>query len=192
MKISTLVLAALACVTPGLQAASIATYWGTLSGANEVPTVPSTGTGQAIVTIDTIAHLLTVDVVFSNLLSPTTASHIHCCAPPGTNAGVVTTTPTFTGFPTGVTSGTYSRTFDLTLPSSWNLSFLTAWGGSPLAAEAVLAAGLAAGNAYLNIHTSAFLGGEIRANLAPVPEPGTWVLMGAALIGIAALRRARV
>jgi hypothetical protein len=71
-----------------------------------------------------------IDVSFSGLLGTTTASHIHCCTPTplsGT-AGVATTTPTFAGFPLGVTSGTYMNTLDLTLASSYNPAFVTANG----------------------------------------------------------------
>ena len=50
--------------------------------------------------------------------------------------------------------------------------------------------GLNAGQAYFNIHTRAFPGGELRANLALVPEPAAWAMMiaGFGLIG-ATLRR---
>ncbi|WP_139379481.1 CHRD domain-containing protein [Zoogloea sp. LCSB751] len=39
----------------------------------------SPATGAAMVVIDTVAHTMQVDVVFSGLLGPTTAAHIHCC-----------------------------------------------------------------------------------------------------------------
>ena len=71
----------------------------------------STGTGFASVTIDLATNLMTVNVTFSGLTTGTTASHIHCCttvAGTGT-AMVATTTPTFAGFPVGVTSGTYNN-----------------------------------------------------------------------------------
>jgi hypothetical protein len=140
-----------------------------------------------LVIIDTTANTLFVSETFSGLLSPTTASHIHCCTPvPLTGAaGVATQVPSFTGFPTGVTSGTFSNTFDMTLAASWNPAFITANGGSPASAEATLAAGLAAGEAYLNIHTTQFPAGEIEGFLTPqVPEPGTF---GLALFGVAGL-----
>ena len=79
-----------------------------LSGANENPPVVSAGTGMVIVTWDTATNLMTVNATFSGLNGNTTASHIHCCAIPPTNAGVATTTPTFPGFPLGVKAGTYS------------------------------------------------------------------------------------
>ena len=124
------------------QAAPI-TYTAVLSGANEVPAIPTTGTGSATIIYDAVTHLLGLDINFANLVSPTTASHIHCCAlQPGNNAGVATTTPTFAGFPLGVTSGTYVNTLDLTLASSWNPSFITSAfaGGTIAGAEAALAA----------------------------------------------------
>lgn len=187
MKISTLVWTALACLTP-VHAALIG-YGGALLPSNEVPPTASTASGQARVTYDTVANTLTIFETFSGLTTGTTASHIHCCTP--VTAGVATTTPTFAGFPLGVTSGTFSIVLDLSLASSYNPAFVTA-NGSIAAANAALVAGLAAGNAYLNVHTTQFPGGEIRANLVPLPEPGSWALMGAALIGIGALRRKRV
>ena len=69
-----------------------------------------------------------VHVTFSGLSGTTMASHIHCCeATPGANVNVMvaTTTPTFAGFPLGVTSGTYDNTLDLTLASSYNPLFIT-------------------------------------------------------------------
>jgi hypothetical protein len=135
------------------------------AAAENNPQDSSTGTGSAIVTWDTVTNLMTVNVTFSGLTTGTTASHIHCCAVPPSNAGVATTTPTFPGFPLGVTSGTYLHTFDMTAASSYNPAFVTANGGTPTSAEAVLFAGLVAGQAYLNIHTTMFPGGEIRGVL---------------------------
>ena len=63
-------------------------------------------------------------------------------------------TPTFSGFPLGVTSGSFMQTFDMTQASSYNPAFVTANGGTVAGAEAALLAGLHAGTAYLNIHTS--------------------------------------
>ena len=97
--------------------ATVITYVGTLNGANESPANGSPGTGTALVSYNTVTQLLEVQVTFADLTGPNTAAHIHCCTitPFAGTAGVATVTPTFTGFPGGVTSGTYDHTFDLTL-----------------------------------------------------------------------------
>ena len=137
-----------------------------LSPLNENPAHPeSSATGTAQVIWDTSTHLMTVNVTFAGLTTPNTAAHIHCCvASPGTT-GVATTVPTFTGFPSGVTSGTYTHTFDMTSLTSYNPAFVTAHGGTAVGAEAALLAGMQAGQTYLNIHTTMFPGGEERGFL---------------------------
>jgi hypothetical protein len=131
-----------------------------------------------------------VQVFFSGLSAPSTASHIHAAtAFPGTgNAGVATQVPTFGGFPLGVTFGSYDRTFDMTLTSSFNPAFVSAHGGTAASAEAALFAALAAEEAYLNIHTTSVPGGEIRGFLTPVPAPPAVVLVGLGA-GCVAVRR---
>jgi hypothetical protein len=76
--------------------------------------------------------------------------------------------PTFTGFPSGVTSGSYDHLFDLADPDSYNPTFITASGGTAQAMNELFHA-LHDGAAYLNIHTSAYNGGEIRGFLFQVP-----------------------
>ena len=88
--------------------ATIIVYDANLSAANENPAPMSAGTGFTDVTVDTVANTMTVYVVFSGLTTGDTAAHIHCCVNPGGNAGVATTTPTFPGFPSGMTAGTYN------------------------------------------------------------------------------------
>jgi len=108
-----------------------------------------------------------VQVSFTGLTSGTTASHIHCCfVLPMLTASVATTTPTFTNFPLTVTAGTYDRTFDMTLASSYNPAFVTAQGSISAALNAILA-GMTNTTAYFNIHTTNFPGGEIRVNMRP-------------------------
>lgn len=173
------------CFAAGIQATPI-TYFADLSGAAEFPPTGSPGFGTAFVTIDTTAHTLEVSAEFEDLMGTTTAAHIHCCTttPFSMTAAVATQTPSFIGFPLGVTSGTFSNTYDLTDPLSYRAGFITSSGGTTDAAEAALALGLAEGRAYFNIHTSVFGGGEIRGFLIPVPEPGT---IGFIVVGLGAL-----
>ena len=163
-----LALAFALAVAPAAHAA-VTTYTATLTGPNESPPNASPGIGQAQVDVDPVAHTMRVVVVFSGLTGTTTASHIHGpTAVPGIGtAGVATTLPTFTGFPLGVTFGNYDHTYDMTLASSYNPSFITANGGTSASAEAALFAAISGGKAYLNIHSSTFGGGEIRGFLTP-------------------------
>jgi len=138
-----------------------------LSPLNENPPHPeSNGTGTALITWDTVTNVMTVNAVFSGLTTKTTAAHIHCCISPPGNAGVATTVPFFPGFPIGVTSGTYAHTFDMLNLGSYNPAFLAANGGTAASAAAVLLAGIQKGQAYFNIHTVMFGGGEMRGFLA--------------------------
>jgi hypothetical protein len=125
-----------------------------------------------------------------NLIGNTTAAHIHYCVDAPGTVGVATPTPSFPGFPLGVTSGSYDQIFDLTLSSSFNAAFLTTH-GSLAGAEAALAAGLDAGQAYFNIHTTFSPGGEIRGFLTAVPEPATLPLLGLGVLSLLAARRMR-
>jgi len=188
MKLRNLAFSAMFLAACNLSA-SIITYTVNLSGPNESPANASPGIGTGLVTFDDIANTLRVQVTFSGLLGTTTASHIHCCttAPFTGTAGVATQTPSFSGFPLGVTSGFFDGTFDLTQLSTYNAPFVAANGGTAAGAEAALIAGAAAGKEYLNIHTTVVPGGEIRGFL--VPEPATVGLVGLALMGLLGLRR---
>src|SRR5262245_966171 len=138
-----------------------------LSGANEVPQVSPAGTGSATVVLDPDAKTLTVSATFSGLTSSTTAAHIHCCAPLGTdpmvnNAMVATLLPAFTDFPIGVTFGTYpAHIFDLNVASSYNPAFITAHGGLAQA-EADFLPGLLGALRYWNTQTEKACYGEMR------------------------------
>lgn len=168
MKTFRLSLAAFAFLSMvSLSRAIVVTFTATLSGAQEFPPTGSPGTGSALLDWNTDSHELRVRATFSGLTGLTTASHVHASAPLGANAGVATTTPTFPGFPLGVTAGTYDATLNLLSASSFNAAYITAH-GTLAQAESDLFAALNAGLAYFNIHTSTFGGGEIRGQLAPV------------------------
>ena len=137
-----LVLGLFAAVTamPAAQAAMI-TYKATLNAASEVPPTTSSGTGTAAVTVDPATKQVSWRVEYSGLTGPAAAAHIHCGAAAGANSGVA-------------------------------VSFGPAAGlASPIAGSGTMTdaqiADLAAGKCYVNIHTAANKGGEIRGQLAP-------------------------
>src|SRR5262245_13189661 len=184
------VCAVILCCAVNVSRASIFSYQASLDGPSEAPPNGSLGTGFATVDYNDVLHTLHVHVDFTGLTGTTTASHIHAPTPTpltGT-ASVATTTPTFSGFPNGVSGGTYDNTLDLTLSSSYNPSFITANGGTTAGAEAALTSAIAQGRAYWNSHSTFAPGGEIRGFLVPVPEPATLTLLG---FGALLLRRRR-
>ena len=171
-------------------------YAVSLDGASEFPPNASRGIGLGTVAYDNVARTLQLDLVFSGLTGNTTASHIHgpTALPFTGTAGVATTTPTFAGFPFGVTAGSYVNTLDLTLASSYNPNFVAAHGGTTAGAEAALAAAMADGEAYWNIHTTVVPSGEIRGFLVQAREhvpdsSSTCLLMALSLLGLAGLGR---
>ena len=177
-----LLVAALFLPMPTSHAATVQLF-ANLTGLAEAPPNASPGTGTATVIVDDVLKTLSVSANFSGLLSTTTAAHIHCCTvvPLEGIAGVATQTPSFAGFPLGVTSGSFSNTFDMTLAGSYNPVFITANGGTPASAFDALFAGMIAGQSYFNIHTAlpnGFPGGEIRGFLVPSP------IVGAGLPGL--------
>lgn len=110
-----------------------------LSGAQEVPPVNSAGHGQAELQWNRNSNVLSWKVTFTGLSGEVTGAHIHGPASPGENAGVVI--PFMTGL-----SGTITGQTNLTSAQALDL---------------------AAGRWYVNIHTAAFPGGEIRGQLMP-------------------------
>lgn len=174
----------------GLAQAHIVTYAAPLTGLAESPPVVTPATGNVMVIIDDHNFTMRVIASFSGLIGNTTAAHIHCCTavPLAGNVGVASVTPSFTGFPLGVTAGSYDVTYDMTAATgSWNIAFVTNNGGTTGAFNA-LVAGLDSGRAYFNLHTSFAGGGEIRGLLQAqaVPEPGSLALALAAA-GLAAV-----
>ena len=174
-------IAATSFAAPMTSEAATLTFDASLAGANEVLPTASPGTGSVIVVLDTTAQTIQINASFSGLTSVDTDAHIHCCAPVGTNAGVATTVPAFTGFPLGVTSGSFAATFDLTQASFYNPAFVTTEGGTVALAEAALIAGIEGGQTYFNIHTTNFPGGEIRGQLSAVPLPAALPLFATGL-----------
>jgi len=147
-------------------------YVATLSGPNEFPANNSAGTGTVVAIGDLDLFTLDLEVRFSGLSGTSTASHIHGLTnqPLTGLANVATMLPSFAGFPTGVTAGDYSHTFDLADPATYSPTFISDSGGTVSLASNALLNGFAQGRTYLNIHTTAFGGGEIRGFLLPDPK----------------------
>ena len=108
-----------------------------LDAAQEVPPNDSKGTGTGQFTFDTETKKLDWTVEYADLTGPATAAHLHGPADPGQNA-------------------------DVAVPFEGELA-------SPIKGSATLtdaqAADLQAGKYYVNIHTEANKGGEIRGQV---------------------------
>jgi hypothetical protein len=120
-----------------------------LNGANEVPPVVTAGSGTGWVTITADNATITYHVQYSGLSGPATAAHIHTGAA-GVAGGVIL--PLAVG----------PSPMDGTLTAA-NFS---ASGAITTYAEAVAA--IKAGNTYINVHTAANPGGEIRGQILPL------------------------
>ena len=109
----------------------------TLDGKSEVPANTSAGKGTADIDYDAATKKLSWKLTYSGLSGPATAAHFHGPAEPGKNAGVA-----------------------VAIPNA---------GSSPAEGSATLtdaqAADLMAGKYYINVHTAANPGGEIRGQV---------------------------
>jgi hypothetical protein len=174
---------ALAAAT-GLAAPAFAqTYRAVASGPAESP--PNGSPGTSLVTIDIGSSNLMIDMPFRDLTGTATAAHIHCCTADAFTGASAVAMP-FTDFPTGVHAGSYSMAIPLYEETSYDPEFLKANGGTVKGAASALVDGINANEAYVNIHTSEYPGGEIRGFIvaAPVPEPAEWGLMAGGLAGL--------
>jgi hypothetical protein len=194
MKLKSALALSVTLVLATLSHAAIIVYTAPLSGAAESPPNASPGTGLATITFDDTIKTMRVEAIVSGLTGNITNVHIHAAtatAFTGTS-GVATTTPTFTGFPSGSTSAVYDTTFDMTLGTSYNATYITANGGTTAGAFAALLSAAAAGKAYFNVHSTTFGGGEVRGFLTAIPEPSSAALLfGLASSALVTLRRRR-
>jgi hypothetical protein len=113
------------------------TYKSVINAQNVTTPTDSKGTGTAVVTYDTATKTLTWDVNFGGLTGPATMAHFHGPAAPGANAGVALM---IGANPTSPAKGSATLTD-------------------------AQAADLQAGRWYINIHTAANRGGEIRGQV---------------------------
>ena len=108
-----------------------------LDGKSENPPNTSAGKGEADIDYDAATKKLTWKLTYSGLSGPATAAHFHGPAEAGKNAGVAVAIPNAT-----------------TSPNE----------GSATLTDAQ-AADLTAGKYYVNVHTAANPGGEIRGQV---------------------------
>ena len=109
----------------------------TLDGKSEVPPNTSAAKGSADLEWDAATKKLSWKITYSGLSGPATAAHFHGPAAAGANAGVAVAIPNATSSPVE---------------------------GSATLTDAQ-AADLAGGKYYINIHTAANPGGEIRGQV---------------------------
>jgi CHRD domain len=109
----------------------------TLNGKSEVPATTSAGTGTVDIDYDAATKKMSWKLTYSGLSGPATAAHFHGPAQPDKNAGVALAIPNATSSPVE---------------------------GSATLTEAQ-ASDLLAGSYYVNIHTAANPGGEIRGQV---------------------------
>jgi hypothetical protein len=176
-----LLLAAL--LAPAATAAPIA-YVAHPDGSHALPPNASHGVATVELDVDANAHTMRVRATFAGLTGTVTAAHVHApTATPGSGtANAATVVPTFTGFPSGVTSGSYDHTFDMTQATSYNPDFITDHNGDVAASEVALEQAIVTGCAYFVIHTSVYPSGELVAFFALDTTPtrrGTWAALKA-------------
>ena len=170
MKLILPIAVAIASVAVPAQAATV--FYTTLSGAKETSPNASTATGTGSLVLSTDQNTVNIFLNWAGLTGPAGGAHVHCCAAQGANG------PVAINFgPPAVATGSLTRTYDLTLAATYTNGFRTANGGTAASAQAAFIAGLLGGKAYYNVHTERFPGGEIRGQLAAVPETATWGMM---------------
>ena len=123
-----------------------------LSGENEVPPNDSQATGQVIVKISKDETSVYYKLIVANLDNPV-AAHFHW-APAGTNGGVVV--PLYSGAPNGVFNGVLAEG---TITAENLRGVLEGGTISDLATQ------IRDGLIYVNVHTPALPGGELRGQL---------------------------
>jgi hypothetical protein len=177
--------------SPGAYTEGAGTFFtANASGALENP--PNASPGIGLIKVDVGSTSMSADVAFKNLISPASEAHIHCCATSAFTGTAPIAVP-FTDFPTGVTNGTYSKSFSLSDTATYDPGFLKSNGGTAESATTALMNAIAANEAYVNIHSTEFPNGEIRGWLvaAPIPEPGEWAMLGIGVAGLLWMGRRR-
>lgn len=126
----------------GAAQAAPSSFTVSLTGAQSVPPVDTSGAGTANLTYDPATRVVTWDITYSGMSSPVTMAHFHGPAKPGQNAPVVI----------------------------W-LTVQGAAPSSPIKGSATLtpeqAKQFTDGEWYINVHTQSHPAGEIRGQVLP-------------------------
>lgn len=151
-------LAAAAAVAVPMIVSAQATPWrAALTGANEVPATTSTATGTFTATLDEAAGTLTWSLSVPSITSAT-AAHIHTGAA-GTSGGIVVNL-----FAAPASGPVNSINVSGTARAADVIGSLA--GNFPGLVDAIKG-----GTAYVNVHTTANPGGEIRAQISQGAAP---------------------
>ena len=134
------------------------TLFGSGSGAFETPPIASAGVATATCTLNRTTVEISCTARVHNIVN-LTAGHIHVGGP-GVAGPVVLAIP---GLPTGTSD-------DFVLSWTWKESNLTLRPAQGVLKMADVFESCASGNCYLNFHTGANPGGEVRINLCPQGE----------------------
>lgn len=134
-----------------------------LRGLNEVPPTTSRATGELRATLGGDEQSITFRLDYRNLTGPPGAAHIHF-APTKVNGGVMVFFCGGGGKPAcpTTTSGTVTGTItaaDIVGPLAQGIA------PAPAGQFADVVRAIRTGNAYANIHTERFPGGEIRGQI---------------------------
>jgi hypothetical protein len=168
-------------------------YQAQLLGSNVVPANSTTASGFVNVLVTGNGQFAQFDISYAGFSSNLLSGIVTCCALPGVQS---TATVFSLGVGNGLTSGSFTRSFDLSLPSTYGARFTA--NHPPNTAQARFLDGLNSGQVFVTLNTSSGVEG-IRGNLNAVPqlnavpEPASWAMLiaGFGLVG-AALRRRRV
>jgi hypothetical protein len=133
-----LLAAALSAVLVSAASAATVNYTASLSGRSEIPKTDSKGKGKLAATFDTQTRAFNYTLTFDGLSGPATAAHIHGPATRAQSAGVVA--PLGEKNPASPVTGSITLTDDQVKM-------------------------LQSSKLYVNVHTTANPGGEIRGQI---------------------------
>lgn len=148
-----LALLALLALAPSASA-QVVNMVATLNGSEEVPGILTGALGSAEVGVDTAAREIAVTLRVFNLPSPATQAHIHVGGP-----GLAG--PVVLDFPATIVG----QTGDFTMVFRLGLAAFRARPANGINTLDDVIQAIVGGNAYVNVHTQANPGGEIRGLL---------------------------